>query len=212
MLIDSGTNQNIIDDCTWRNMLIQGVRSWKPIHVPNVVLRTYGRNATPLDVAHVLETTFTIGNGNNQRQETAIFYVIDGGSQPLLGKDTAKRLGVLKIGFQEPNMSVNAIVPAGKRPFPKMRNVQLSIPINKNVTPIAQRVRRPPIALLSRIEEKLNQLLMADIIEPVSGAAPWVSPLVTIVKDNGDLRLCVDMRRANQAILREHHMMPTFES
>lgn len=38
-----------------------------------------------------------------------------------------------------------------------------------------------------------------------------MSPLVTIVKDNGDLRLCVDMRRANEAIKREHHMMPTIE-
>lgn len=163
-------------------------------------------------MCHVFETTFTVGNGNNQRQETAIFYVIDGGSQPLLGKDTAKRLGVLQVGLHEPNILVNNIVPVGKRPFPKMKNVQLSIPINRMVTPIAQRVRRPPIELLSRIDEKLNQLLVADIIEPVSGAAPWVSPLVTIVKDNGDLRLCVDMRRANQAIIREHHMMPTFES
>lgn len=207
MLIDSGSNQNLIDDDTWRSMLSQGVNFWKPKHVPNTILRGYGREAKPLVVSHVLETTFSIGNEADQRQETTIFYVIDGGSQPLLGKDTAKRLGVLKVG-----LSVNNIVPAGNRPFPKMKNVQLSIPINRNVTPIAQRVRRPPIALLSRIEEKLNQLLVADIIEPVSGAAPWVSPLVTIVKDNGDLRLCVDMRRANQAIMREHHMMPTFES
>lgn len=207
MLIDSGSNQNLIDDDTWRSMLSQGVNFWKPKHVPNTILRGYGREAKPLVVSHVLETTFSIGNEADKRQETTIFYVIDGGSQPLLGKDTAKRLGVLKVG-----LSVNNIVPAGNRPFPKMKNVQLSIPINRNVTPIAQRVRRPPIALLSRIEEKLNQLLVADIIEPVSGAAPWVSPLVTIVKDNGDLRLCVDMRRANQAIMREHHMMPTFES
>lgn len=210
MLIDSGSSKNIIDDDTWRSMLKQGVKSWKPNYVPNTILRGYGRDAKPLAVSHVLETTFTVGNGNNQRQETTIFYVVDGGSQPLLGKDTAKRLGVLRIGLHEP--TVNNIVPVGTRPFPKIKNVQLSIPINRNVSPIVQRVRRPPIALLSRIEEKLNQLLVADIIEPVSGAAPWVSPLVTIVKDNGDLRLCVDMRRANQAIMREHHMMPTFES
>lgn len=212
MLIDSGSSKNIIDDDTWRSMLEQGVKCWKPKHVPNTILRGYGRDAKPLVVSHVFEATFTVGNGDNQRQETPIFYVVDGGSQPLLGKDTAKRLGVLKIGLHEPNLSVNNIVPVGTRPFPKMKNVQLSIPINRNVSPIVQRVRRPPIALLSRIEEKLNQLLVADIIEPVSGVAPWVSPLVTIVKDNGDLRLCVDMRRANQAIMREHHMMPTFES
>lgn len=52
---------------------------------------------------------------------------------------------------------------------------------------------------------------MADIIEPVKEFSQWISPLVTIVKDTGDLRLCVDMRRANLAIKREAHLMPTFE-
>ncbi|XP_058828130.1 uncharacterized protein K02A2.6-like [Topomyia yanbarensis] len=62
-----------------------------------------------------------------------------------------------------------------------------------------------------KIEDKLNSLLANDIIEPVEGGCQWVSPLVTVIKDNGDLRLCVDMRRANVAILRERHMMPTID-
>ncbi|XP_062534142.1 uncharacterized protein K02A2.6-like [Armigeres subalbatus] len=62
-----------------------------------------------------------------------------------------------------------------------------------------------------KIEEKLNSLLASDIIEPVEGGCPWVSPLVTVVKDNGDLRLCIDMRRANAAIVQERHIMPTIE-
>ncbi|XP_062698772.1 uncharacterized protein K02A2.6-like isoform X1 [Aedes albopictus] len=64
---------------------------------------------------------------------------------------------------------------------------------------------------MTKIEDKLNSLLASDIIEPVVGGCPWVSPLVTVVKDNGDLRLCVDMRRANAAIVRERHIMPTIE-
>ncbi|XP_055604269.1 uncharacterized protein K02A2.6-like [Uranotaenia lowii] len=98
-----------------------------------------------------------------------------------------------------------------KRPFPKIKGVQIEIPIDKSVAPVCQHPRRPPIALLSKIEEKLTSLLVSDIIEPVEGGCQWVSPLVTVVKDNGDLRLCVDMRRANQAILRERHIMPTVE-
>ncbi|XP_062559455.1 uncharacterized protein LOC134224184 [Armigeres subalbatus] len=212
MLIDSGSCKNIIDDTTWKSMLAQGVQCWQPSKVPNTVLRGYGRDAKPLVVSHVFESVITVGDGGNRKQETAIFYVIEGGSQPLLGKDTAKRLGVLKIGLNAVDTSINEIVPVAGRPFPKMKNVRLKIPVNSDVPPVAQRVRRPPIALLTRIEEKLEQLLVSDIIEPISGTAAWVSPLVIIVKDNGDLRLCVDMRRANQAIIRERHMMPTFES
>lgn len=34
---------------------------------------------------------------------------------------------------------------------------------------------------------------------------------MVVVKDNGDLRLCVDMRQANRAIKREHFVMPTVD-
>lgn len=106
---------------------------------------------------------------------------------------------------------VNSVEVEQKRPFPKISGVQVEIPIDETVPPVCQHPRRPPIALLSKIEEKLKSLLVSDIIEPVEGGCAWVSPLVTVVKDNGDLRLCVDMRRANVAILRERHMMPTIE-
>lgn len=184
-----------------------GVRSC-PSNVSNMVLRGYGPEAKPLEIVHAFEANIEVENTNSKHGMNALFYVIKGGQQSLLGKETAKRLGVLKIGL--PNQ-INSLTVLEKRSFPKMKNVQVKIPINQNVTPVAQQVRRPPIALLSKIEDKLDHLLAMDIIEPVSGPAEWVSPLVTIVKDNGDLRLCVDMRRANQAIKRERHMMPTFE-
>ena len=52
-----------------------------------------------------------------------------------------------------------------------------------------------------------------DIIEKVEGEpTPWVSPIVTLPKKDGkEIRLCVDMREANQAVKRERHTMPTIE-
>ncbi|CAB3992860.1 Transposon Tf2-9 poly, partial [Paramuricea clavata] len=43
------------------------------------------------------------------------------------------------------------------------------------------------------------------------GPSPWVSPLVAVPKPNGDIRVCVDMRQANSAIIRERHPIPTIE-
>lgn len=89
--------------------------------------------------------------------------------------------------------------------------VKVHIEIDKSITPVVQHARRPPIALWKKIEDRLQSLQNADIIEKVEGYSAWVSPLVTVLKDNGEVRLCVDMRQANQAIKRENHLMPTLE-
>lgn len=89
--------------------------------------------------------------------------------------------------------------------------VKLRIDIDKRVTPIAQHVRRVSIAFWQKIEEQVSKLLKLGIIEKVNEPSPWVSPMVVVIKDNGDVRLCVDMRRANTAIKREYHMIPTLD-
>ena len=50
-----------------------------------------------------------------------------------------------------------------------------------------------------------------DLIEKVEGPTPWVSPILTVPKDSGDIRICVDMRAPNQAIKRTRHITPTIE-
>ena len=57
----------------------------------------------------------------------------------------------------------------------------------------------------------MEELEAKDITESVSGPTPWVSPLVAVPKPNGDVRVCVDMRRANEAIQRERHPILTVD-
>jgi len=66
-------------------------------------------------------------------------------------------------------------------------------------------LRPSPFGLRGKIEQKLEELVNQDIIESVKGPTPWVSPVVVVPKPSGDIRLCVDMRRANQAIVWERH-------
>ena len=49
------------------------------------------------------------------------------------------------------------------------------------------------------------------IIQPVEGPASWVNPVVIVPKNNGEIRLCVDMRQANQAIMRRRYPIPTVD-
>ena len=47
-----------------------------------------------------------------------------------------------------------------------------------------------------------------DIIEPHHGPAPWVSNLVLAPKDNGSIRVTVDMRACNKAIKKTNLPIP----
>ncbi len=61
---------------------------------------------------------------------------------------------------------------------------------------------------------KLFNDINADIIEPVDGPTPRVNPVRPVVifpKSNEEIRLCIDMRRANEAIVRGRHPIPTVD-
>ena len=50
-----------------------------------------------------------------------------------------------------------------------------------------------------------------DVIEKVTEPTDWVNSMVTIIKPNGSLRICIDPRNLNQAIQWEHYPMQTIE-
>ncbi len=83
--------------------------------------------------------------------------------------------------------------------------------IDHAVCPVAQSARRIPFHLRRKVSATLKQLEKDDIIEKVQGPTPWISPVVVIPKSDGTVRLCVDMRMANQAIQRERHPSPTVD-
>lgn len=197
MLIDSGSSCNIITDKTWKYLKAHDVVASNQVMNPEKVLLPYG-SQTPLDVIGAFDANINISDGDHQK---ATFYVVRNGTRDLLGKTSATQLNVLRIGIPVNNV----------RTFPKFKNVKIQIPINDNVKPVIQPYRRIPIPLEEKVNSKLNELLEADIIEEVNGPSPWVSPMVPVLKENGDLRICIDMRRANEAIIRENHPLPTMD-
>ncbi|CAB4036465.1 Transposon Tf2-9 poly [Paramuricea clavata] len=92
-----------------------------------------------------------------------------------------------------------------------LKNFEVKLHIDDTVPPVAQTPRRIPFHMRQKVSDARDTLESDGIIEKVSDATPWVSPLVVIPKKDGEIRLCIDMRMANQAIQRERHPTPTVD-
>ena len=75
--------------------------------------------------------------------------------------------------------------------------------------PIAQRPYMTANSLKTGVEEELNWLLERGFIEESCGE--WASPIVTVRKPNGKIRICVDFRKVNAVTTPLPFYMPRIE-
>lgn len=202
-LIDSGCKVNIVKDTDYDLLVKNNIVMWDVIKEPTEVLKPYG-SAKPLDISVRFVAAISL---LNKKEVIAPFYVVKSGDVSIVGKDTAKQLGILKLG-----LDVNRVELKTVTPFPKIKDFVVKLAIDPNVKPVQQPMRRVPIAVESLVEMKLNEALRRGIIEKVTEPSSWISPVVIAYKSSGDIRICIDMRRANEAILRENYPIPTFDS
>lgn len=142
--------------------------------------------------------------------------MIRGNHGSLLSYKTACDLGIVdvkvnQIQTQQTTDELTKQFPHLFKGIGKLKDTKLHLHIDDSVPPVAQPARRVPFHIQKQVSEELEQLEHQGIIEKVDGATPWVSPLVVTPKKNGSVRLCVDMRRPNEAIRRERHPSPTLD-
>ena len=132
--------------------------------------------------------------------------------------DDSIALGILKLGDGVTCSVKSDIMSDMKTLYPsvftglgRLRDYQLRLHINNAITPVSQPLRRIPFSRRAKVEQKLHELEALNVIEKVETPTNWVNPLVSVEKSNGDVRICLDMRRANEAIVREKHPVPTLE-
>ncbi|XP_062710950.1 uncharacterized protein K02A2.6-like [Aedes albopictus] len=138
----------------------------------------------------------------------AEIYVVENQGPCLLGRKTAKDLGILTI-----DTAVWA-VSGESNGIGKIVGVEARVQIDRSVKPVQQTQCNIPIPLREKTEEEIQRLLQQDVIEPAPRDSPWISRLVVRPKagNPSEVRLCVDMRDANRAIIPQHHPLPTFDS
>ncbi|XP_065222486.1 uncharacterized protein LOC135847033 [Planococcus citri] len=208
MFVDSGSSYTIVSYDRWRKM-----RKHKDFSVVQFVSKP---NVNFVDgsgqVSYKVRLSALVEIACNDHRCIAEVIVVNEEMQLLLGRDDAKALGVLRVGLDAcSNVRIKAVSSSKPAPLGLLKDFELEIPIDENVTPVIQPMYRVPIGLRPAVEKCINELLELDVIELVTEASRWVSPIILEPKGEDDYRLCVDMRRANEAVLMEKHPIPTME-
>lgn len=200
-IIDSGAHVNVITRGTWKSLKEQGCVLSSECK-SDKVLRVYGDGK--LNVLKIIKADISF---RDKRVHHEVCVVDSEKGANLLSQATSIELGLLEI-----RGNFLSVDDSGEPPIGKLKNVQVVIKLDPNIPPVQPSCRHLPIPLKALVDEKLADLLKQDIIEPAPLNISWASPLVVTPKNGGrTARLCVDMRRANKAIIPEMHPLPTFE-
>ncbi|CAB4013461.1 Retrovirus-related Pol poly [Paramuricea clavata] len=218
MIIDTGASINIIDENTFAN-----INKYKSISLKRTRTKLFAYGSKQqLPVIGTFEATIE----TKKRMTISTIHVVRGNYGSLLSYQTATELNLIKVNVNNVKVTGNDKIEQCHdsrkdkmdKKFPhlfhgigKLHNFEAKLHIDSSVPPVAQPARRIPFYLRRKVSAALKQLEKDDIIEKVEGPTPWISPLVVIPKNDGTVRLCVDMRRANCAIQRERHPCPTVD-
>ena len=88
---------------------------------------------------------------------------------------------------------------------------EYNIKTDPRVPPVQHRRRKVPIKHKAEIKKELNEMVCQGIIVKQMEPTPWVSSLTYPKKPNGKLRICLDPKDLNKAIIQEHHKALTLE-
>ena len=214
--LDTGAYENIMDEKTYNSLKIR-----PKLEKHNTNLYPYG---CP-DQSNKIKTlgkfrTRALANGI---YKTIEIVVANGNGGNLLGYDSAVELGIMPPIIHPNVRTVRNHSEQAKwvNMFPKLfeerigliKNQKVKLHIDTNIRPKQEKLRHIPFHLRGPVEIELSKMLDNDIIEPIDGPTPWVSPIVPVLKQNGsnEIRICTDARSANQAIQRQSHITPTIE-
>lgn len=85
------------------------------------------------------------------------------------------------------------------------------IKTDPSVFPVVHPPRRVPLSMREGLKTELERMEGLEIITKVTEPTEWVSSLVVKKPESGKLRVCLDPKDLNRAILRPHYPSRTLE-
>ena len=135
-------------------------------------------------------------------------YVVDGAKNNLLSRRASVAMDLIQVTLDEAtevSSGVYGDIGLMKIKPVKIRLVEDAVPYCVNAP------RRIAIPLADRVKSELHRMEECGVISRVTEATEWCAPIVPVVKANGQIRICVDLKRLNMCVLRERYILPTMD-
>lgn len=207
MTVDTGATINVIDRKTFDTLQV--------IKLNRTNTKAFAYNTTtPVNFLGKFDAVIE----TRKRMSVATFYVAKGENcGNLLSLSTAQELGLISLHIDKltsKDTALDNLLQKHSKVFSglgKLKGDKIKLDIDNTKTAKAQPQRRIPYHIRGKVKDAIAELESEDIIEkvPEDEATPWVSPIVAVPKKDGKVRICVDMRLANEAIRRVRHPIPT---
>ena len=84
------------------------------------------------------------------------------------------------------------------------------VKVRASVQPVASKLRQLPLVIREQFSAEIQKLEAQGIIERVD-SSEWVSPIVVARKKDGSIRMCVDLREPNKAVVVDSFPLPQTE-
>ena len=83
--------------------------------------------------------------------------------------------------------------------------------LDTSITPVVKPPFKIPFSQETAVKQELDRMCKLGVISPQKEPTEWVSNMIAAKKKNGDIRICIDPKDLNKALLRPHHPMRTIE-
>ena len=151
-----------------------------------------------------------------------IIYVCRNMTTCLLGKPAIKALDMLRfsteselsccsLGSQEGQDILNEF-PEIFQGLGNIKGAPIHIEIQEDVTPYhLSTPRHVALPLLDPLKKELSRMEEMGVIRKVEEPTDWCHPIVLVKKENGSIRLCLDLTRLNTAVKREFYQLESVD-
>ncbi|KAJ3690328.1 hypothetical protein LUZ61_019492 [Rhynchospora tenuis] len=93
--------------------------------------------------------------------------------------------------------------------LPPHREIEFSIDLEPDTTPISKTPYRMAPAELKELKTQLEEMLEKGFIRP--STSPWGAPVLFVRKKDGTLRLCIDYRDLNKVTIKNKYPLPRID-